>query len=133
MLSSVQCHVPVACPPIRPPVCPRGRCAAGKRGLLGSEVLPDGEAVLAAERGAPGPHHALPAQSGGQRCIWARARGPGPRRWCCPVSPETLTSDQRVGCWSSWEAQAHDHCSLPEAVVHGAALGSRPQCGSVGL
>ena len=60
MLSSVQSHVPVACPPIRPPVCPRGRCAAGKRGLLGSEVLPDGEAVLAAERGCTRPSSCPP-------------------------------------------------------------------------
>lgn len=72
-----------------------------------------------------------PAQGGGQRCTWASVCGRGPRRRCCPASPETLTSGQRVGCWGGWDAQAHDHCSLPEAVVRGAALGSRPQRGSV--
>ena len=42
MLPSVQSHVvPTACLSVRP----RGRHVAGKRGFLGSEVLPDGGRV----------------------------------------------------------------------------------------
>lgn len=89
MLSSVQSHVPVARPPIRPPVCPRGRCAAG---LLGSEVLPDGEAVLAAERRCNRPSSCPP-------CSERRSAvhlGQSAWTWASPVVLPSVSGDPDV-------------------------------------
>lgn len=100
MLPSVQSHV---VPTARLSVRPRGRHAAGKRGLLGSEVPPDGG--RAEERQAL----VLPAPGSGRRsamhlgeCVWP---------WASPSLLPSVSGDPdvrpacrvlgRLGCPSS--------------------------------
>lgn len=92
MLPSVQSHVPVARPPIRPPVCPRSRHVAGKRGLLGSEVLPDGEAAPAAERRRDRPSSCPP-------CSERRSAvhlGQSARTWALPLVLPSVSGDPDI-------------------------------------